>query len=236
MKKILLGFIIALPLIGLGTAFALDTTEAQEKAKQTLNQITDPTNPQLQLTPEANPNIEDNRLQPVVPNIPDYGHDKKAVIDPIEVAERFKARSFDPTLKEETDLLVFVSFSLPEASLKRIAYESKKSGAVMVLRGMKDNSLRETQKAAGGLAALGAKVMIHPDLFTQYAVTEVPTFVLANSGSQSSCDDGNQCENRFAVKGDVSLHYVLDKFSQAEENAFLANAANTRLQLLKGLK
>lgn len=236
MKKITLCLIIALPLIGLGTAFALDTSDAQERAKQALNQIVDPSNPQLQVTPEVNPNIEDHRLQPVVPNVPDYGHDKKAVIDPIAVAERFKARNFDPTLKEETDLLVFVSFSLPEASLKRIAYESKKSGAIMVLRGMKDNSLRETQRAAGGLAALGAKVMIHPDLFTQYAVTEVPTFVLAKSNSQDSCTDGNECIGRLAVKGDVSLQYVLDKFSQAEENEFLANAASTRLQLLKGQK
>jgi conjugal transfer pilus assembly protein TrbC len=37
--------------------------------------------------------------------------------------------------------MVFISFSLPKETLQRIVSQAEKSGAVLVLRGLKGNSL-----------------------------------------------------------------------------------------------
>jgi conjugal transfer pilus assembly protein TrbC len=42
------------------------------------------------------------------------------------------------------ELMVFVSFSLPRETLQRIVRQSERSGAVLVLRGLKGHSLTQT--------------------------------------------------------------------------------------------
>ncbi|MFZ4077143.1 MAG: TrbC family F-type conjugative pilus assembly protein, partial [Legionellaceae bacterium] len=52
----------------------------------------------------------------------------------------------------EDKILVFVSFSMPTASLVALSQSAEKHHAVLVMRGLKDDSFKETQTA---FAALG---------------------------------------------------------------------------------
>ena len=232
-------------LLGSFAAFAvakdLDVQAAEDKLRTTLEKV----------EPKANPNVGDKRQQVDIPNIkgiqhrvPEmnvqgYGTDLDAPVDPRQVAQAFKDKNklFDVNAAEKADLLVFVSFSMPDASLKRIALETKKTGAAMVLRGFKNDSLKETMKAVEEITALGGQVLIHPDLFTHYNVVEVPTYALARktANAGTSCEDGF-CSEHYALKGDASMEFMLEQFSQFKTSPELTQYAETKLAQLRGYK
>jgi type-F conjugative transfer system pilin assembly protein TrbC len=101
--------------------------------------------------------------------------------------------------REQDQLFVFVSFSMPEMSLKTLAQEAErvskprtsarrvsspktstpesstqKYNAVLVMRGLYQDSFVKT---AQKLQQLGIAVDINPELFETHNVTSVPTFV-----------------------------------------------------------
>jgi hypothetical protein len=79
--------------------------------------------------------------------------------------------------------MVFVSFSLPKETLQRIVSQAEKSGAVLVLRGLKGNSLtRMGEEIASWSATRNVTAIIHPPAFKQFKVRQVPALVLARSG------------------------------------------------------
>jgi conjugal transfer pilus assembly protein TrbC len=111
------------------------------------------------------------------------------------------------------ELMVFVSFSLPRETLQRIVFQSEKSGAVLVLRGLKGNSL--TQMGAEIAKLVGDRnvtAIIHPPAFKQFNVKRVPAMVLARSGQASKItEDGCAPATSFIkVDGDVTQEYALD--------------------------
>ena len=105
----------------------------------------------------------------------------------------------------------------------------------MVLRGFKDGSLKATIAASEMVSGLGAKLMVHPELFTQYQIQDVPTFVLSTPQETacSNSDDG-QCVPFYAIKGDVSLHAVLERFAARSDSKLLSASAQSRLAALRG--
>ena len=108
----------------------------------------------------------------------------------------------------QTQILVFVSFSMSEASLKSLAQEAQRDAsqgvstqkhqATLVMRGLYQDSFVKT---AQKLQELGITVDIHPDLFETHHVTSVPTFVFIK--------DGHPLCN---LKGNVTLDFVAKKF------------------------
>ncbi|WP_434778547.1 type-F conjugative transfer system pilin assembly protein TrbC [Neisseria sp. Ec49-e6-T10] len=241
-KKKIIGSLLALFVLAfcgvVAVANTLTPEEASKRAKEVIEQIEPTKGTNIPNTVPQNPNVPDHRATGVkVPELADYGQDKGISVDPMEVAERYKARTIDSTLKNETDLLVFVSFSMPEASLMRIASEAKKTGAILVLRGFKNGSMKETVAASQNINGLGAQVMIHPELFTQFNVVDVPTFALAKTSDElSGCANDEQatCTEHYVIKGDVSLHAVLEKFEENKTSVTLSDAAATRLASLEG--
>jgi Type-F conjugative transfer system pilin assembly protein len=125
------------------------------------------------------------------------------------------------TPQENTDrILVFVSFSMPEASLKSLAQEAQKvstqrdvsqrvstqeaapqkHNVVLVMRGLyRDSFVKTAQK----IQELGIAVDIHPELFEVHHVTSVPTFVRIE-GSQPT----------HTLKGNVTLDFVVKTFEE----------------------
>lgn len=218
----------------------LSFDDAEHRIRQTLEKIQLPGNPvvgDVRKQPEL-PELEGVKHK--VPEFFDYGQDQMMSVDPLVVAQKFEQKNklYDINEDEKADLLVFVSFSMPDASLKRIAAESKRAGAAMVLRGFKNQSLKATMQAVEELVALGGKVLIHPELFALYDVIEVPTTVLAKKDSNmGTCGpESNQCTSHYNLKGDVSLHYVLEQFSEFKSNPELDSYAETKLAVLKGYK
>lgn len=125
------------------------------------------------------------------------------------------ARQFNggrPVLpKSGSDLMVFVSLSMPEHALKALARQAKEAGAVMVLRGLKGGSWPETWEALAALnQGIGAEWIIHPEGFKQFKVAKVPSIVLADGRTASVMEDGcAEAASYAALAGDVSIEQAL---------------------------
>lgn len=111
-------------------------------------------------------------------------------------------------------LLIFLSFSMPEPTLKRLVEQADRVRATLVLRGLVSGSLVKTVSRARTL--IGSRQVgfqIDPQAFDRYGVQVVPTFVLAQAGAtEASCGSGT-CEpgtNFVSVAGDVSVPYALE--------------------------
>jgi conjugal transfer pilus assembly protein TrbC len=101
---------------------------------------------------------------------------------------------------EEPKLLVFISFSVPENIWLSLAQEMKDYQALFVLRGLPDNSFKSFAQKMAHLKEQGmeASLQIHPQLFKDYDIKSVPSFVFVAS------------DTIHKVSGAVSLDYALD--------------------------
>ena len=150
--------------------------------------------------------------------------------DPLALAERYReAQGTRGKAETGPDLLVFVSFAMPGASLERLAADAARADAVLVFRGPKDNSLRKTLQAFEPLARRGAKAILHPEAFSRHRVEAVPVYLLGQAGG---CDVAASCTDGLRVTGDASLDFVLERMARTDHP--LAGAAEARLARLRG--
>lgn len=79
-----------------------------------------------------------------------------------------------------SELLIFVSFSMPEQSLKLWSEQAAKVGAKLLLRGFFEDSLQRTVNRAGELFGkqASAELLIDPEAFQQFNVQSVPAIVV----------------------------------------------------------
>jgi len=123
-------------------------------------------------------------------------------------------------------LFYFFSFSMPRESLKTILPEVEKTGAVMVLRGIKEEEgLRATITKIAELLrkdtgerdkeVYEAEIWIHPILFTCFNIDSVPQIVYV-TGTQ---DEEGCSSDYIKVKGDISLEYALRLFAKEDKSA-----------------
>jgi len=111
-----------------------------------------------------------------------------------------KERGSQNLVPLKAGILVFVSFSMPEASLKSLAQEAQNHRATLVMRGLYQDSIVKT---ASKLHELGIAVDIHPELFESHHVTSVPTFVRLENG-----------EAIYSLKGNVTLDFAAKTFEE----------------------
>ncbi|AXA94656.1 type-F conjugative transfer system pilin assembly protein TrbC [Massilia sp. YMA4] len=113
-------------------------------------------------------------------------------------------------------LLILVSFSMPPASLVRLAEQARRVGAVLVLNGLKEDSLTATAQAVRQVfGAAGAPLQIDPRVFKHYGVTAVPAFLLRRASvSQPPCATEQCPADEYAMAvGDVSVGYALEQIA-----------------------
>jgi len=111
-------------------------------------------------------------------------------------------KSEEVDVKKEIDqkYLVFVSFSMPPTALKSLYLAANNNGGVLLLRGLKNGSFKET---AAYLKSLEIGVDVNPEAFKKYNVDRVPTIVLVG-------------DNNFqAISGNVSFQYAKEKLLEA---------------------
>jgi conjugal transfer pilus assembly protein TrbC len=111
--------------------------------------------------------------------------------------------NLDKIAPSNSELIVFVSFSLGDATLKKLFQDVNKMGGRLVLRGLYKNSFRLTQER---IRDLGIVVEIDPPLFDKFQIQQVPTFVLALPSQGETVPDHD------VLKGNVSLSYALEQF------------------------
>jgi len=108
--------------------------------------------------------------------------------------------------------------AMPEASLSALIAQAVRANAVLVLRGAKNGSVRQTLEAARKL--IGTQPVawqIDPPAFARYQVTAAPTFVLTRAGAAPSACGDDVClgDLDFAkVTGNVSLDYALEAIAR----------------------
>jgi type-F conjugative transfer system pilin assembly protein TrbC len=156
--------------------------------------------------------------------------------DPAEIAARYKDMKA-VMLPPADDLLIFVSSSLPLATLKRLAVQAKAAKAIMVFRGMNGDmrqraSFSKWMKFLEPIIKTGASIQINPLVFTRYQVTSVPSFVLATRDDSCSTE---QCKvTSSTIEGDVSLDYALEHW--LNQGGKTAQFAQKRLSMMQAAK
>ena len=148
---------------------------------------------------------------------------------------------------DPTALRIFITLEMPRESLERLVDQAARSGAVLVLRGLKAQSLRETLAATSALIGTRrVNWVIDPDAFARYHVEVAPTFVLTladaspatslaalTEPAEPRADTGCTTPSAFvSVTGDVSLDYALETLSRRSPAA--APRAAKLLSRLRG--
>lgn len=142
-------------------------------------------------------------------------------VDLEALARGFAGVTGSPTLPgaDEPRLIVFISLSMPEATLARLVEQAARARAQLLLRGLTEGSLPRT--AARIQQLIGTRpvaVQIDPRAFDRYAIQRVPAFVLARAGGTDTACSGGQCarsDDHVVAAGDVSLDYALDHFQRS---------------------
>jgi len=103
-------------------------------------------------------------------------------------------------------LMAFVSFSMPDASLKAILEQVDRMAGTVVLRGLVNDSFKDTAAVVAKLAREnGPGFSVDPKLFAKYAINAVPAFVIPNGDSFDK------------ISGNISLVAALEAIIQEGE-------------------
>lgn len=133
-------------------------------------------------------------------------------------------------------LFIFVSLTMPRATLQRLVDQAARAKAAIVIRGFANGSLRATVSLVQGLIGQQqVAIQIDPLAFDRFAITKVPSFVLVRDGTRPvACVSGScaPADSFLRSTGDVSLDYALEHM-QRSAPAF-APAAELFLKRIRG--
>lgn len=104
----------------------------------------------------------------------------------------------------EEKAIVFISQSLPPAMLKQLASQALHQKARLVIRGLINNSFKET---GNWVKEVGCPVEIDPKAFKMFGVRQVPAFAIPRS--QEGQQKGQTTWH--LIKGSVTLPYALER-------------------------
>lgn len=133
-------------------------------------------------------------------------------------------------------LFIFVSLTMPRATLQRLVDQAARAKAAIIIRGFANGSLRATVAQVQGLIGKQqVAIQIDPLAFDRFAITKVPSFVLVRDGTRPVACASGSCapvDSFLRSTGDVSLDYALEHM-QRSAPAF-SPAANIFLKRIKG--
>ena len=119
------------------------------------------------------------------------------------------------------------SFSMPEASLERLARDAKDAGVPLVFRGVPETKGPSDSKlpllnpqslsAFQPLIESGADVELNPELFSEFNIRQVPALIIKEESS-ASADGCVQGTKAVIVPGDVTLGYALDRLTDRKDS------------------
>lgn len=145
-----------------------------------------------------------------------------------------------PTAKEraakkagQVDLVVFVSFSMPDDMLERYSKQAKEAGATIVLRGLVDGSIKKTQARALQVNSVLANWQVNPGMFRKFKIDKVPSIVLVDDDKAEA--DQNGCAQPVAyvrISGDISIRQALSTMGW-QADGHLADLAKLKLHSIE---
>ena len=111
-------------------------------------------------------------------------------------------------------LFIFVSLTMPRATLQGLVDQAARAKASIVIRGFSNGSLRDTVAQVQGLIGKQqVAIQIDPLAFDRFAISKVPSFVLVRDGTRPvACASGScaPADSFLRSTGDVSLDYALE--------------------------
>ena len=206
------------------------TAPTDAQIERAIRGLKPPSEREIAATPARSMPRVDALPAPAVPADADLGAITQGYAPAIK-----QALASGAALSQKPSLLIFVSFSMPEATLARLVDQAARSAGTLVLRGLTESSLKQTvvrvQKLIG---TRKVAFQIDPQSFERFSVVHTPTFVLIRAGAQPvSCGEA-QClsnESFVSVSGDVSLDYALEHI-QRQAPRFTGEAGH----FLRGLR
>lgn len=106
---------------------------------------------------------------------------------------------------QKEGLFIFVSFSMPKSLLEKLDTLAKKANGKLLIRGLKNNSFKETILHIKSIKKEGIGIDIDPNAFVAFEIKQVPAFVIS---------DGRKFDK---LIGNVSVRYALEKFEHHGE-------------------
>lgn len=133
-------------------------------------------------------------------------------------------------------LFIFVSLTMPRATLQGLINQAARAKASIVIRGFANGSLRDTVAQVQGLIGKQqVTIQIDPLAFDRFAISKVPSFVLLRDGTRPiACASGScaPADSFLHASGDVSLDYALEHMQRSAPG--FSPAANIFLKRIKG--
>lgn len=149
------------------------------------------------------------------------------------------AASMAKTQATAPQFMVFVSFSMPEAALRRLIVQTSAAGGFVVFRGFPNNSTKQFVAALSKVVTKDdqfANIGVDPRLFRAFDIQAVPSFVAVSSDFELC--DGLSCRTTpppyDLIAGNVSTGYALATF--ISDNGPGTPAARAALANLEGIK
>jgi len=110
-------------------------------------------------------------------------------------------------IEKQPNVIIFISFSMPEQSIINFLQDAKKIHASIVIRGLIHNSFKETfiKMASIVKKAGGGGVELNPPQFKKFNIEKVPAVVVL---SNQNCHLEQNCsEDKYdVVYGDIPLY------------------------------
>lgn len=163
--------------------------------------------------------------------------DPWTIEDVLEASSELSRQMRDPEVDTQKPLpqaFVLVSFSMPGASLERLARDAKDAGVPLVFRGVPETKPSSDSKlpllnpqslsAFQPLIESGADVQLNPELFSEFNVRQVPALIIKEE-SPASSDGCIKSAKAVIVPGDVTLGYALDRLIDRKDS--IGDAART---------
>lgn len=152
-------------------------------------------------------------------NLKDELSQKKTMKASVSSSSHSKCMAKESAQMPDPALLVFISFSVPDATWLSLSNEIAKINGVFILRGLPNNSFQELAQRLLKLRQnrVNAEIQINPELFEKYGITSVPTFVISEEGKFDK------------VSGNISPSYAIDLAVQEGETASTARKLKKQL-------
>ena len=119
--------------------------------------------------------------------------------------------------EQKNNLIIFISLSLPDDSLKNYYLEARRYNAVLAIRGFINDSLKDTVAYFKKSGEEGIAVTVDPESFRKFNVTNAPAIIVKDPNS----------DIYDKVTGNVTVNYALQKIADQGD---LKDQANNILQ------
>ncbi len=181
----------------------------------------------LKLMRDINPTQLKSQNLPIVPELLDVD------APPIDISQlsRDGAQLLTPPESEgvdryETQILVFISSSMPDTVVKNYLDQTRKINAAVVMRGLINDSFMDTQKYLARVlekddSSKQPTILIDPTLFSRFGIEQVPITVVTEEQIQPCKKDFCPAPVHHKVAGDVSLAWALGLVSRQIDSTSL---------------